>query len=464
MLNTEPLDIAQWLMLLLVTGLGLVIVRYSRTYLAGDPRLPSYLRWLLATIAAVTVVVVTSNLLVMALAWMATSLSLHRLLTYYPERPAALMAAHKKFLVSRLADAFLAGSLVLVYRDVGTFDLGRIAAWTTARPELTPAMHLAAVFLVLAVALRSAQLPFHGWLMQVMEAPTPVSALLHAGVVNIGGFVLIRLSPWMAHAQAAQLLLVAIGLVSAIVGALVMTTRVSIKVALAWSTCAQMGFMLVQCGLGAWHLALLHLLAHSLYKAHAFLGAGSTVDAWRVRSLSREPALPSQTHLIACLAAGAAVTAIAIAARHYLATPGTGHGIATDVLVVILVLAVLPRVRYARPGTLVSVALRVGGFAALYSVWHLAFAGLLPSPLKETATIGWLVTGCAFTALFVVKTIMQLRPDGALSRRLYPALFAGFYLDERFTRLTFRLWPPRATRPPLAAPKLYLGESLRGEA
>src|SRR4029079_16771746 len=125
--------------------------------------------------------------------------------------------------------------------------------------------------------------------------------------VNIGGFVMIRLAPLMAKATVAQALLLAVGLVTAIVGSLVMTTRASIKVALAWSTIAQMGFMLVQCGLGVWHLALLHLLAHSVYKAHAFLTSGSVVETWRGASLVRpsrlSPGLMAAGAVVLCVAA-----------------------------------------------------------------------------------------------------------------------------------------------------------------
>ena len=103
---------------------------------------------------------------------------------------------------------------------------------------------------VLAAVLKTALLPLHGWLIQVMEAPTPVSALLHAGVVNIGGFILIRLAELISLAPVAQVVLVVAGSLSAVLAGLVMLSRVSIKVRLAWSTCAQMGFMLAQCGLG----------------------------------------------------------------------------------------------------------------------------------------------------------------------------------------------------------------------
>ena len=225
--------------MLLVAFVGWVIVRYSQTYLQGERRELHYVRWLLATLATVLVVVATDHLLVLALAWTATSLTLHHLLTFFGDRPAAVVAAHKKFIVARLADVGMLGATALLWVAYGTPHIHAMLAQASGAP-LPGSVQLAVVLLACTAVLKCAQLPFHGWLIQVMEEPTPVSALLHAA-------------------------------------ALVMTTRISIKVMLAWSTCAQMGFMLMQCGLGAWDMALLHLLAHSLYKAHAFLGAGGAV-------------------------------------------------------------------------------------------------------------------------------------------------------------------------------------------
>ena len=433
-------------MLLLVTSLGAIVVRYSLTSLHGDPGLMRYLRWLLLTLSAVTALVIADNLLIVALAWTATSLALHQLLTFFSHREPALVAAHKKFLVSRLADFFLLGCLGLVYQDVGSFELDRIAAWAGSHPELTPSMHVAAVLLVIAVALKSAQLPFHGWLTQVMEAPTPVSALLHAGVVNIGGFVLIRLAPLMAQAGPAQLLLVVIGLASAIVGALVMTTRVSVKVALAWSTCAQMGFMLVQCGLGLWHLALLHLVAHSLYKAHAFLNAGTAVDTWLLHALTRRARAPSPGRLgVAVVAAvGSAVAAVAALRSAGLASSVAGD-LSEPMLALLLALAMVPLLVRGSPegvpgGTVVA---RIMGVVLLYVGWHAAAGLLLPVPPGTSSALAWVLVCVGFIALFAMKATLQLFPEGRLARASYPWLFAGLYLDERFTRVTFKVWPPR---------------------
>ena len=131
----------------------------------------------------------------------------------------------------------------------------------------------------MAAALKTAAFPLHGWLTEVMEAPTPVSALLHAGIINSGGVLLITLSGLVQNSVGAMAALVMIGGLTALFGGLVMLTQSAVKTALAWSTVAQMGFMLLQCGMGLWALALLHIVAHSLYKAHAFLASGGAVKA-----------------------------------------------------------------------------------------------------------------------------------------------------------------------------------------
>jgi NAD(P)H-quinone oxidoreductase subunit 5 len=439
-------DVARATMLLLVCGLGAVVVRYARTYLRDDRGRDRCLRWLLSTLSGVTALVTTGSLLVLAVAWTATSLALHQLLTFYPDRPAALVAAHKKFLVSRLADACVVASLGLIHLEVGSFDIDEVLGWVGARPALPASMHAAAVLLVVAVALRSAQLPFHGWLMQVMEAPTPVSALLHAGVVNIGGFVLITLAPWIDVVELARVLLVAVGLVTVVVASLVTTTRVSVKVALAWSTCAQMGFLLVQCGLGLWSLALLHVVAHSLYKAHAFLRAGSTVAEWRTKSMARIGAPPSLARALAAAVVGVGCAVSCVALLSSALPRGASHGALDWFFALFVGAAVVPLlVAPAAPGprALTAVGLRAGGVVLLYSGWHVLASFSMPSAKAAPSDLGWFLVVVGFSALLLVKSTLQLRPRGSFARALHPWLFSGLYLDERFTRLVFRVWPPR---------------------
>ena len=122
------LDALSAIMLLLVAGIGTVVIRYSRRYLDGDPGQGHFFRWLALTIGSVLILVISGNLIQFTLAWMATSLSLHRLLLFYPERPAAQLAAHKKFVISRLGDLCLIGAMLMIYRTFGSLHFGEIFA------------------------------------------------------------------------------------------------------------------------------------------------------------------------------------------------------------------------------------------------------------------------------------------------------------------------------------------------
>ncbi|MFO0679800.1 MAG: NADH-quinone oxidoreductase subunit L [Polyangiaceae bacterium] len=442
-------DVVGAVFFVLVTGIGLVVARYSTRYLDGDPGLPGYARALLLTLGSVGVLVLSDDLLVASLAWVATSFALQPLLTHFPERPSAVVAAHKKFLVARASEVFLATTLVLVGTSVGSFRYERIVAWVHERPTLPPAMQVAAVCLVVVVALRTAQLPFHGWLLQVMEAPTPVSALLHAGVVNVGGFVLVRTSPWLAKSPAAQAVLVTWGLTTLLVASFVRKTRVSVKVDLAWSTCAQMGFMLVECGLGAWSLAFLHIVAHSLYKAHAFLASGSAVDDYRAASLlgprspSSTTSVPRRSGDVGGSWAVPLAASVAAAAVNVLGQVGPGTTLA---MLALLGLSPLSGpIPSAIEGARAALVRRVAVAGTLLAVGHLAAGRLIPHVPFENpfhGLDGGLVL-VAFGLARAFEVLLANRPDGPWARRLYPHAFAGFHLDDALTGWVFAWWHPR---------------------
>jgi NAD(P)H-quinone oxidoreductase subunit 5 len=422
----------------LVAFIGWVIVRYSQPYLAGERGEGSYSRWLLATLAAVLLVVTTNHLLVLALAWTASSLALHRLLTFFADRPAALAAAHKKFVLARVADLAMLGACALLALEFGTLRIDAVLA-QAAEVGTLPASAQGAILLVaIAVLLKCAQLPFHGWLIQVMEAPTPVSALLHAGIVNLGGFVLIRLAPLVADTALAAGLLVATGAFTAIVAALVMTTRISVKVALAWSTCAQMGFMLMQCGLGLWEMALLHLAAHSLYKAYAFLSAGGVVRQTLVRQLAPAAPPPSLASLLAGAAGALAMTSVVAFASglRYDAQP------ALWVMGAVVALALTPMVQASPGASGARAAATAFTLACVYFALHALLQGWVAPADAVPVAPWWVVVAVAFALLFALQCSIGARPDGMLARRLYPWFYGGLFLDEHFSRTMFRLWPP----------------------
>ncbi|MEM9576361.1 MAG: proton-conducting transporter membrane subunit [Pseudomonadota bacterium] len=282
-LRADPVSVT---IVLLVTFIGWIVMRYSRTYLDGEAREGAFHGQMLATLAAVLIFVQAASLPVMLLASVAIGLGLRRLLVFYPDRPEAQRAATKFSLVWHAGDAALLTATAVLMIHFGT---GNLAALTAIAGDATAGLGLAggiAVgFLVLAAVLKTAAFPLHGWLTEVMEAPTPVSALLHAGIINAGGVLLITCAALIQTSHGAMATLVMIGGFTALFGAAVMLTQSAIKTSLAWSTVSQMGFLLLQCGLGLWALALLHIVAHSLYKAHAFLSSGGAVTA--VASLRR---------------------------------------------------------------------------------------------------------------------------------------------------------------------------------
>jgi len=297
------LDSLSVLLFTMIALLARVILRFSKNYLDGDDRQGAFTGRLTATVAAVQVLVLSGNLLLLFAAWVATSLTLHRLLIFYPERPRAVSAARKKFLAARLGDAFLLGSLLLLYRQFGHGNLELIFE-QLRDPGFTASagLEIAAVLLALTALLKSAQFPTHGWLIEVMETPTPVSALLHAGLLNAGPFLIARMAFAMEHAQYAPLLLIFFGGLTAFFASVAFLTQPAVKTAWGYSSAAHMGFMLLVCGMGVYPAAMLHLVAHSFYKAHAFLSSGSVPDIIRASRMTPARRLGHPLRIAASLA------------------------------------------------------------------------------------------------------------------------------------------------------------------
>ncbi len=299
------LDALSIVMVWLVTFLGALLIQFSRNCLDGDPRHAVFLSRLYLTIGAVLFLVLSGNLWQLVLAWIGTSLALHELLVFYADRPRALRAARKKFFVARLGDLCLIIAAVLIAQGFGTTDLGAIhdAASTALASGVVPnGVGLAAILVVFAAALKSAMFPFHGWLLEVMETPTPVSALLHAGLLNAGTFLVVRFGELVFLSSPALILLIAIGGFTAIFASSAMVTQSSVKVSLAYSSAAHMGFMLMLCGFGAHSVAIMHLIAHSFYKAHAFLSSGSVVEYVQNTGSQKLNTVPHPLSMIANLA------------------------------------------------------------------------------------------------------------------------------------------------------------------
>jgi NAD(P)H-quinone oxidoreductase subunit 5 len=292
-------DLVSTAMATLVGFIGWIVMRYSRTYLDGEAREGTFHALMLTALAAVLVFVQAGTLATMILAAIIVGIAMKRLLLFYPDRPEAQRAAIKFAAVWHAGDAMLILAAALLLAAFGTLEFAALAdAARTTGPGLAGTLGIAAI--VAAAALKTAAFPLHGWLTEVMEAPTPVSALLHAGIINSGGVLLITAAPLVQTSTGAMAALVLIGGLTALFGAAVMLTQSAIKTALAWSTISQMGFMLLQCG---------HIIAHSLYKAHAFLSSGGAVT--EVASIRRPGpvAVPSVAAVLKSFALALAIFA-----------------------------------------------------------------------------------------------------------------------------------------------------------
>lgn len=438
------LDAVSVTMLLVVAFVGWIVARYTRRYLDGEARQGAFTGWLCAAVAAVLLLVQAGNLIQLAGTWIAASLCLHRLLLFYPGRAAALRAARKKRLFARIGATALLAAAILLATACDTTDIAVINATQRTGPATAPTL-AAAALLAIAALLKSAQFPTHGWLTEVMEAPTPVSALLHAGVINAGGFLLIRFADVMVAAPGVLAVLAMIGGFTALFGAVVMLTQPAVKTALAWSTVAQMGFMILQCGLALFPLALLHIVAHSLYKAHAFLSSGGAVEQVAAIRRPGPVAVPSGPAVgRAFLAAIAIYAAVATA---FGATFGFDHkspqALALGAILIFGVAYLLaqgladaaPRRLTLRTATY-SVAVTTGYFA-LQSAAEWLTAGTLP-PAPGPGRLEWTLMALAVLSFGLVAVAQALFPlwayhPAAAGLRVH--LSNGLYINATLDRL-----------------------------
>ncbi len=425
-------------MQVLASFIAFVVVRYSRTSMAGEARAASYLVGLQLTLAAVTLAVVSNHMLILLTAWACISLGLHQLLMFFPERPRAALAAHKKFLLARLAELCLLGAFLLLHQVHDTWLIGDVLAAYPA--QLSWAEQLAVLLIAVAALTKCAQLPLHGWLIQVVEAPTPVSALLHGGIINLGGFLLILFGPLLLQAPAAQWLLLVVAGLTMLLAGLIMTTRISVKVRLAWSTSAQMGLMLVECALGLFELALLHLLAHSCYKAHAFLSAGDAVAAEvRARQVPVAPLRVVQV-VLALLLASVLVTGVIWALGFFVGHAPSAPWSPWWLLVVALATLLLRG--HGVSGLwrwLPTLLITLSAYVLLKNL----LAGLAPHDVYQVSVWADLWLFVLFSLLFAGYHLQTHFAHIPWVNRLNVWLYSGLYLDEWATRATLALWPVR---------------------
>ncbi|HEY9458588.1 MAG TPA: NADH-quinone oxidoreductase subunit L, partial [Gaiella sp.] len=273
----DPLSLV---MMLVVTGIGGLIVLYSNGYMAGEDEERRYFAYMSFFVFAMLLLVEGGNLLLLLVGWGLVGLASYLLIGFHYDRPSAVLAAKKAFLMNALGDAIMALGLFLAIAKVGSLDYGAVfdAASSGALSDTT--VTLIALGLLGGAVAKSAQIPLHTWLPDAMEGPTPVSALIHAAtMVTAGVYLICRTHPVFEAAPDIQHLAALLGLATLLLAGVVALVQWDIKRVIAYSTMSQIGYMIVGVSIGAYSAGLFHLMTHAFFKALLFMAAGSIIAA-----------------------------------------------------------------------------------------------------------------------------------------------------------------------------------------
>lgn len=427
----------------LVAGLGWVVLRFSSVSLRDEAEGHGFMGWISLALSAVLCLVLAPNLMVLWCAWVALACAVYKLFLTYPHRAMARAAARKYAVSAGLVAVALALAALGLATGYGTTSIAeiRIAAQSGVAPA---SLGWSIAALIFAAIVASALFPLSGWLTEAMEAPTPFSALLHAGIVNAGGVLLLIFADLLVLAPVGLAVLALVGGASALIGALVMLTQPAIKTALAWSTVSQMGFLMLQIGLALFPLALLHIVAHALYKAHALLNSGTAVSAVTQARGAGPVAVPGARTV--ALSFGLALSIYALGVVILGAQDKAPQALALGAML-ILGIAYLMAQGMAG-GAPRALSLRLGLYAAAATVAYLALQagaealsrGQLPPP-PVPGVLDWAVIALAvvsFSLVAVAQTLLPVWSHHPKARALRVHLGNGLYATVLLDRLLRR--------------------------
>ncbi len=277
-LQIDPLSV---LFLLVVTGIGFLIHVYSVGYMAEDPDYARFFSYLNLFIFTMALLVAAGNFLFLLVGWGGVGVVSYLLIGFWYQRPSAVAAALKAFVINVIGDVGILLAIFLIFLRFHTLDFGGVfsKAASLLGGDSTYAVAIT-LLLFLGAAAKSAQLPLHTWLADAMEGPTPVSALIHAAtMVTAGVYLVARCYPLYHAAPAAAIVVAGIGAATALVAATIGVVQHDIKRVLAYSTMSQIGYMIMAVGIGAYAAGLFHFLTHAFFKALLFMGAGNVIHA-----------------------------------------------------------------------------------------------------------------------------------------------------------------------------------------
>jgi NAD(P)H-quinone oxidoreductase subunit 5 len=418
LVTVDGLTVVMWVAVTFFSG---IVHSYSRRYMAGDRAIDAFFGRVFAFTLVVMVLVAADNLAVFGAAWLAMGLVMAGLIghvTGWPQAQAAATLARRYFLAST---GLLAIALVTLWWHTGATTVSGVAS--SVGTLSSAVVVFAAGTLLLAAMVQSALVPFHTWLLSSMTAPTPASALMHAGFVNAGGILLVRFAPVVTVDPGVMLAVVLVGAASALGGKLLKSVQVDVKTRLGCSTTGQMGFMIMQAGLGFFGAAITHLVLHGFYKAYLFLSAGEEVEhtspADATGATARVGLLGMVATALTALAGGALFATI------------TGKGTTVDsglLLTGLVVLTTMHAAGSAVRNDALPAAYRYGAVPlvflpaiALYAVVYVAVTSVMTGPVV-TAPAELTVAHGVVAAAFLVAYVAIETGAYRYSDRLYVAL------------------------------------------
>src|SRR5881397_497889 len=268
----DPLSV---FMMLIVSGVGALIVWYSIGYMDGDDEERRYFGYMALFVFSMLLLVQGGNLILLLAAWSMVRLSSYLLIGFWHDRPSAIAAAKKAFVMNAIGDATMAFAFFLLIKKAGALDFGILGGEYSSTVA-----NLVALGLLGGAVAKSAQLPLQTWLPDAMEGPTPVSALIHAAtMVTAGVYLIVRTHAIFEQASTIADLAAGLGAATLLVAGVIALVQVDIKRVIAYSTMSQIGYMFLGVGLGSYANSMFHLMTHAFFKALLFLGAGIVIHA-----------------------------------------------------------------------------------------------------------------------------------------------------------------------------------------
>ncbi|MDP4104393.1 MAG: NADH dehydrogenase subunit 5 [Bacillota bacterium] len=371
------LDSLSWLVSIFVLLIGLIVQKYSVRYLYGDRSYRKYFTLLTITTVADALTWLCNDLRLLIVCWGLTLFGLTLLIRVKKEWQVALNASRFSGRLFVLSCLLLLAAFILVSQATGHWQLSHSMTQTSLNQIDSKEKTFISFLLIVAVMIPAAQWPFQRWLLDSAVTPTPVSAVMHAGIVNAGAMMLTRFAP-LINGDQAQIVLLVLSGISVLLGTGIMLVHVDYKRQLVGSTIAQMGFMLIQCALGAYSAAIIHAVLHGFFKSSLFLQAGSAIHHKGVN-----PRQTNSSTLFWKVAGG--VLGLLVGICYWLTSPGVGYSLVSTITLgwsVSLAWTQLVAFGSGRIGKVAGFLLLAGG-AFVYQMIHSAFSGILEEAVHE---------------------------------------------------------------------------------